>query len=87
MWVLPREVVGSADWLASLWERRSVLTGIDMIPLWGMRDIAFPSDSLDVWVEESPQALVERLAEVGHFPALEATDRLVLAVRSTDSLS
>ncbi|MDY7103562.1 MAG: alpha/beta fold hydrolase [Actinomycetota bacterium] len=80
MWVLPREVVGSSAWLRTLWDRREVLATLDVVLLWGMRDRAFREDILDGWVDALPAARVERLAGVGHFPALEATDRLVEAV-------
>jgi hypothetical protein len=43
----------------------------------------FGLDNLDVWANEFPYARVERLRQVGHFPALEATDRLVEAALTT----
>ncbi|MEZ5226656.1 MAG: alpha/beta fold hydrolase [Acidimicrobiales bacterium] len=82
MWVFPREIIGSSDWLASLWDRRANLRGIETVLLWGMMDIAFRADILKIWQEALPAARVEHLDDVGHFPALEATDRLVAAVRS-----
>lgn len=87
MWVFPREIIGSSAWLTSLWKRRELLTSIPMTLLWGMRDIAFRSDILEVWMDEFPEAQVERLPDVGHFPALEATDRFVEAVRATNRSS
>ena len=81
MWVFPREITGSSAWLAGLWERRSVLHDIDMHIVWGLRDIAFRADVLDRWTTEFPEAAVDRLADVGHFPALEATDHVVEAIR------
>lgn len=83
MWVFPREIVGSSEWLARLWERRETLRRVDMRVLWGMKDIGFPPGILDKWIEEFPEATVERLEEVGHFPALEATDRFVATLKAT----
>lgn len=83
MWVFPQQITGSSAWLASLWEQRRTLDRMVMALLWGMRDIAFRPDILDVWTTEFPDARVERLDDVGHFPALEATDRLVAAIAST----
>lgn len=80
MWVFPREIIGSTAWLTELWEQRRVLDGIDLRLLWGMTDIAFRADVLDQWCSEFPHASVERLDGVGHFVALEATDRLVATV-------
>lgn len=87
MWVFPREIVGSSAWLTSLWDRREALRSIPMTLLWGMRDIAFRPDILEVWTDEFPEARVERLPDVGHFPALEATDRFVESVRSVTDRS
>lgn len=82
MWVFPREVVGSTPWLSSLWERRRILAAIPLTLVWGMRDIAMRRQELAVWTREFPHAEVRRLADVGHFPALEATDEVVAAVRA-----
>lgn len=83
MWVFPREIVGSSGWLARLWERREILRRFDMKVVWGMKDIGFPPGVLDRWIEEFPEATVERLEDVGHFPALEATDRFVATLKAT----
>lgn len=82
MWVFPREIIGSSEWLASLWERRDVLAGIPMALVWGMRDIAFREDVLDTWSTAFPDASVHRLDDVGHFPAREAPDAVADAVRA-----
>ena len=82
MWVFPREIVGSTDWLRDLWSRREILHQFDISLLWGMKDIAFRSDVLDRWIEEFPDADVTRLDDVGHFVALEAPDALVHTIRT-----
>lgn len=81
MWVFPAQIVGSTKWLSSLWERRDVLRRFDITLLWGMKDIAFRPDILDRWTRQFPDARVEKLDDVGHFVALEATQRLVDAIR------
>lgn len=85
MWVLPREVVGSSEWLAELWSQRAALHDLEMHIVWGMSDVAFRKDILDRWTTQFPHAHVDRLQDVGHFPALEATDRVVEAVLSVSS--
>lgn len=80
MWVFPAEIVGSTTWLASLWEQREALRRYDLRLLWGMKDVAFRPDVLDRWVAEFPEARVDRLDDVGHFVALEATPELVRAI-------
>jgi haloalkane dehalogenase len=78
--VFPREIVGSSDWLASLWERRSALADADMTLLWGMSDIAFREKELLRWQAAFPAAHVVRLPGCGHFVAEERPDDLVRAV-------
>jgi len=80
MWVFPAEIVGSTKWLESLWQRRDTLRDLDMSFVWGMRDVAFRPDILKKWSREFPDADVVRLADVGHFVALEATQHLVEAI-------
>lgn len=84
MWVFPKQIIGSSDWLAQLWSRREVLADIDMTLLWGMTDIAFREDVLDTWIDAFPHAAVHRLEDCGHFIALEATDALVDLLREGD---
>jgi haloalkane dehalogenase len=80
MWVFPQQIVGSSAWLAGLWNQRRILDEMAITLLWGMQDIAFRPDVLDVWTSEFRHAKVEQLDDVGHFPALEATNRLVAAI-------
>ena len=80
MWIFPKEIIGSSSWLSTLWDRRKVLEECETTLLWGMRDIAFRPEVLDTWSTEFPNARVVRLSDVGHFVALEATDKLVAAI-------
>lgn len=81
MWVFPQQIIGASPWLADLWDQRRSLDDMAITLLWGMSDIAFREDILDAWANEFPHADVRRLEDVGHFPALEATDRLVGAIQ------
>ena len=85
MWVFPREITGSSEWLSSLWNQRRKLDDVDVRILWGMKDIAFRKKELDRWLAEFPEVSVKRLPDVGHFPALEAADEVVAAIRSIAS--
>ena len=80
MWVFPREITRSGEWLDGLWARRSSLIGCELTLLWGMEDIAFRPEVLETWEAAFPAASTIRLEGVGHFPALEATDALVRVV-------
>jgi len=73
-WVFPREIIGSSDWLASLWEQRSNIDDIPKIMVWGMKDPAFQQNELDVWVKNWDNVRVVKLDDVGHFPQEEAPE-------------
>lgn len=80
MWVFPAQIIDSTEWLGALWAQRDTLREFDISLVWGMKDVAFRSDVLERWIDEFPDAHVTRLADVGHFVALEATDALAAAI-------
>lgn len=75
-WVLPREIIGSTEWLGELWARRAALADKAMLVVWGMKDIAFREKELNTWLGTFPNADVVRLANVGHFVQEEAVVEL-----------
>jgi haloalkane dehalogenase len=85
MWVFPKQIIGSTEWLDELWSQRRNLADLDMTLLWGMQDVAFRADVLETWLAEFPAATVSRLDDVGHFIELEAPDALVAAVLAESS--
>ena len=70
-WIFPREIIGSSDWLDSLWSQRDTLAGIDATLVWGMKDIAFREPELTRWRSLFPAANTLRLDDTGHFVAEE----------------
>jgi pimeloyl-ACP methyl ester carboxylesterase len=66
-WVLARELVGSNDWYASLWERRAVLATKPALLLWGLKDPTFGPDALSRWEAALPLAESVPFADAGHF--------------------
>lgn len=80
-WVFPRQIIGSSNWLSSLWDRRDVLADMDVTIVWGMKDIAFREKELNRWRELFPDATVVRLDDVGHFVSQEAPEEVTAAVR------
>jgi haloalkane dehalogenase len=74
--VFPREIIGSSDWLSSLWARRSALASLDITLAWGMKDIAFREKELDRWRDAFPKARVVRYADCGHYVAEEKPHEL-----------
>jgi len=80
-WVFPREIIGSSDWLESLWEKRDLLSEKNILIAWGMKDIAFRERELKTWTAAFPRATVITFAGVGHFVPEERPDELIRAIR------
>ncbi len=49
VWVFPREITGSSDWLAGLWSQREKIKDKPTLLIWGMKDVAFREEELKVW--------------------------------------
>jgi pimeloyl-ACP methyl ester carboxylesterase len=67
---------------AALWSKRRALAKLPMTIVWGEKDPAFTKAHLERWIEAFPAARVVRLPEVGHFPAEEAPNAVVDAIRA-----
>ncbi|MCB9450878.1 MAG: alpha/beta fold hydrolase [Anaerolineaceae bacterium] len=76
-WIFPREIIGSSDWLASLWAKHENITDKPTLLAWGMKDIAFREDILNRWQEYIPHAQVKRFEDAGHYVQDEAGEALV----------
>lgn len=75
-WVLARELIGSSEWYDSLWRRRSEITQLPTLLVWGLADPAFGESSLERWEEALSNATVRRLPGIGHFVPDEASARV-----------
>ncbi|MDJ1467532.1 alpha/beta fold hydrolase [Cytophagaceae bacterium DM2B3-1] len=80
--VFPKEIVGSSEWLKTLWAQREKINHIPTTIIWGMKDIAFRPTDLEQWITSCPQAKVIRLNAVGHFPQEEAPEIIVQQILS-----
>lgn len=76
-YTFPREVVGSGQWLDSLWQQREKINYIPTTFLWGMKDIAFREKELNFWVANWKNPKVIKLEKVGHYPQEEAPQELI----------
>jgi haloalkane dehalogenase len=76
-WVFPREIIGSSDWLASLWTEREKIKHIPTAILWGDSDIAFKEGELKVWTELMENHTLTILEKIGHYPPEEAPEEVI----------
>jgi len=75
-WVFPRRIIGSSEWLESLWNKHERLKGKNVLLAWGMKDIAFREKELNRWKGTFPDATVVRFEDAGHFVAEERPKEL-----------
>lgn len=77
VWIFPKEIIGSSDWLNSIWEKRKQIENKPTLIIWGMKDIAFRQKELDTFKSflKNSQTLI--LEDVGHFVQDEAGDRII----------
>jgi len=80
-WVFPRELVGSTDWLRTLWSRRDALAPLPARILWGTEDPAFRAEELRTYEAVFDDPSVVRLRGVGHYVQEELGPDLVPYVR------
>ena len=82
LWALARSLLASGAFYASQWERRSALRDLPVLILWGMKDRAFGPTFLARWQQLAPHAMVEEIAEAGHWPHEESPERVINAFRA-----
>lgn len=56
------------SYFESLWEKRSKISEIPILLIWGMKDKAFPEKYLTKFLHEFTNSKTVRLKECGHFP-------------------
>ena len=79
---LPGAIVGSTDWLKSIWDERAAFTEKPALILWGLKDIAFRKKEMERWKSELSNFEVHEFKDCGHFLAEEAPDQILPLVRS-----
>lgn len=78
---LPGHIVGATDWLREIWKERATFTGKPLYVFWGLKDIAFRKQELEVWTQEFVDHRVERFEDCGHFLSEEAPERMIERIR------
>ena len=81
-WVFPAEIIGSSDWLQSLWDKREVLQLKKILIAWGMKDIGFREKELTIWMHAFPRAKVVRFEDAGHFVGEEKPGELIAGMKN-----
>lgn len=72
LWALARAFIASRAAFERLWQQRARLAEIPSLIVWGLGDRALPPELLARFRRGLPQARVEALAGVGHWPQEEA---------------
>ena len=81
-WVFPAEIIGSSDWLQSLWDKRDVLKQKKILIAWGMKDFGFRENELKTWMLAFPDAKVVRFEDAGHFVVEEKPAELITEMKN-----
>jgi haloalkane dehalogenase len=76
LWALLRALLASRESFEKLWAARARLTTISTLIVWGSGDRALPPSALQRWRQALPQARVQELVGVGHWPQEEAPEEV-----------
>jgi haloalkane dehalogenase len=80
-YTFPKEIIGSSVWLADIWAKRHPLQHKPALLLWGMKDIAFRKDILQVWEDFFDNKQVVTFPDAGHFPQEERGEECAERIR------
>jgi haloalkane dehalogenase len=81
-WIFPAEIIGSSDWLQSLWDKHTLLREKKILIAWGMKDIGFRENELKTWMQAFPDAKVVRFEDAGHFVVEEKAAELIAEMKN-----
>ena len=77
----PGHIIGSSEWLGSIWDKRDTFTEKPALLLWGLKDIAFRVKELERWKSALSNYEVREFDDCGHFLAEEAPERVIPDLR------
>jgi haloalkane dehalogenase len=75
-WVFPKQIIGSSNWLAGLWEKRAAIVDKPAVIIWGKKDIAFREIELQKWKSVLTDLEVHEYDNAGHYVQEELGDEL-----------
>ena len=81
-WIFPKQIIGSSNWLAKLWDKRHSIVNKPSLIIWGKSDIAFRDVELEKWKSIFTELEVHEYGEVGHFVQEELGDEFSLLVEN-----
>lgn len=77
VWVFPKAIIGSSDWLDKIWQKRNTIANIPSILIWGGKDIAFRKKELETFQSFLKNSTTLELPDVGHYVQDEAGERVI----------
>ncbi len=80
-YTFPKQIIGSSEWLDSLWQQRKKINDIPTTIIWGMKDIAFREQELNYWVKHWINPKVIKLKKTGHFPQEESPEVVIVELK------
>lgn len=80
-YIFPKQIIEAGKWLNGLWQQRAKISNIETVFIWGLKDIAFREKELLIWQQDFKNSKVVKLPTVGHFPAEEAPEEVIKALK------
>lgn len=81
-WVFPREIRGSAGWLADIESKLHLLKNRPVALIWPGKDPAFGKERyLDRWRRYFPDAEIERVEDASHYIQEDRPDRVIAGIK------
>ena len=81
VWMFPREITGSSDWLQGLWSQRAKIKDKPALLIWGMKDVAFREMELKIWEDMFSHSKTVKLEGVGHYVPEETGSELIPIIK------
>jgi haloalkane dehalogenase len=81
MWVFPREILGSRDFLAEIERGLPSLSDRPALIVWPTKDVAFKEPERKRWEQVFPNHRIVLIEGAGHYVPEDAPEEIVAAVR------